>query len=86
MEKHTNAEEKAKREQKQEDIKKRIKISFICIKYKMFGLFESKPAGYNTSNSRLKLKYNKEPLTGGKRRRTRRKKASKKGTRRGGRR
>jgi|Laugresbdmm110sn_2_1035109.scaffolds.fasta_scaffold00021_35 hypothetical protein len=49
----------------------------------MFGLFESKPSGYNTSNSRLKLKYNNNQLGGGKRRRTRRKKASKKGTRRG---
>ena len=49
----------------------------------MFGLFESKPTGYNTSNSRLKLKYNKDQLGGGKRRRTRRKKASKKGTKRG---
>ena len=50
----------------------------------MFGLFESKPSTkYNTSNSRLKLKYNNNQLGGGKRRRTRRKKASKKGTRRG---
>jgi hypothetical protein len=53
----------------------------------MFGLFESKPTGYNTSGSRLKLKYNyNNQLGGGKKRRTRRKKVSKKGTRRGGRR
>ena len=49
----------------------------------MFGLFESKPSTkYNTSNSRLKLKYNNNQLGGAKKRRTRRKKASKKGTRR----
>ena len=90
MEKHINAEEKAKREQEdinflQKENKKNLNIYYL---YKMFGLFDSKPSTkYNTSNSRLKLKYNnKDPLSGGKRRRTRRKKGSKRGTRRGGRR